>query len=366
MIEFHTLDDALFNRALSLLDEEWLAHDAELGPVLPTVLARHVGQDWHKAGTFRHHLQGVARTLTLWEQPAPLRLLGLLHSVYGNAYVDLVKFDPASERARLREAVGEEVERLVHLFCTMPRTRFVQGVLQGALEADGSMVLDGKDGRQLLAADEVAAFIVLTMADTAEQWYSWQDDIFSRYPDHRSTLAGPVHWAASLWPGPMRPTARMVAQAATLGSALRHPALRGRLPMPPVFNQCRARLAPRDEATGVSLYWSVIQQDQPLVDADVAIAVLEQAVAHNPWVGEPQLVLAQLYLTVGEFERAEAAAAGGLQMLCAWGTAWDKRIGWDAWLAWGRILLQGATTRNWPARLDKLNNLALAPARPAS
>ena len=38
-------------RAQSLLDEEWLNHDADLAPVLPAVLARNVGQDWHKAGT---------------------------------------------------------------------------------------------------------------------------------------------------------------------------------------------------------------------------------------------------------------------------------------------------------------------------
>ncbi|MDB5938168.1 MAG: hypothetical protein JWP77_532 [Polaromonas sp.] len=358
---FHSLDNALFERALTLLDEEWLNHDPDLGPVVPTVLARNVGHDWHKAGTFRHHLQGVARTLTLWQQPVQVRMLGLLHSVYGNAYVDLVKFDPASERARLRELIGEEPERLVHLFCTMSRTRFVQAVLQGAMDADGSLLLEGDGRAQRLAPQEVAAFTILTMADTAEQWYSWQDDIFSRYPDHRNTLAAPVHWAASLWPGPMRPTSRMVTQAARLGAALRHPAIEGLLPMPPVFDQCRQMLAPRDEAAALSLYWSVIQQDQPLVDADAATAVMEQAVALNPWVGEPQIVLAQLYLTVGEYERAEAAASSGLQMLAGWGTAWDKRIGWDAWMAWGRILLQGAQTRNWPERLDKLNNLALRP-----
>ena len=45
--EFNALDRALFERALGLLDEEWLTHDAELGPVLPIVLARNVGQDWH-------------------------------------------------------------------------------------------------------------------------------------------------------------------------------------------------------------------------------------------------------------------------------------------------------------------------------
>ena len=63
---FQTLDEALFTRAQDLLDEEWLAKDADLAPVLPVVLARGVGQDWHKAGTFRHHLAGVARSLALW------------------------------------------------------------------------------------------------------------------------------------------------------------------------------------------------------------------------------------------------------------------------------------------------------------
>ena len=106
-------DDALFQRAQSLLDDEWLAHDADLAPVLPMVLARGVGQDWHKAGTFRHHLVGVARSLALWGQPRDVRLLGLLHSVYGNAFVDLVKFDANSERSKLAAVVGEKAEQLI-------------------------------------------------------------------------------------------------------------------------------------------------------------------------------------------------------------------------------------------------------------
>lgn len=60
-----TLDSSQLARAISLLDEEWLQHDPDLGPVMPLVLGRGVGQDWHKAGTFRHHLIGVTRTLTL-------------------------------------------------------------------------------------------------------------------------------------------------------------------------------------------------------------------------------------------------------------------------------------------------------------
>lgn len=357
-LPFHPLDAELFARAQPLLDDEWLAQDAELAPVLPTVLARNVGQDWHKAGTFRHHLVGVTRSLTVWQQPRDVRMLGLLHSVYGNAFVDLVKFDPASERARLRELVGESAEHLVYLFCTQSRTQFVQKVLGHALEADGGLLLD-KDGAQhRLSPYEVAAFIIVSMADTIEQWFSWQDDIYSRFP-HVQHRPQAVHWAASLWPGPMRPTGRMVHQINGLAKALQHPGLKDLLPMPPVFAHCSQYLSAANEAAAASLYWSVIQQDQPLVDLDVATGVLESAVRHNPWVGEPQMVLAQLYLAAGRQDDAKAAATSALHLFSAWGNSWDKRVQWDAWVAWTRILLQAANGGPWPERLDKLNNVAL-------
>ena len=357
-LPLHLLDSSLFTRAQMLLDEEWLARDADLGPVLPTVLARNVGQDWHKAGTFRHHLVGVARSLTLWQQPRDIRLLGLLHSVYGNAFVDLVKFDAASERGRLQELVGESAEHLVYLFCTMSRTQFVQRVLDNALEADGSLVLE-KDGQpQRLTPFEVAAFLVVSMADTIEQWFSWQDEIYSRFPGVQQRPQA-THWAASLWPGPMRPSGRMLHQISRFAEALQHPGLQGLVPLPPVFADCTQSLSAADDAAATALYWSVIQQDVPLVDVDVATAVLEQAVRHNPWVGEPQMVLAQLYLSAGRAAEARQAAESALQMFCAWGNAWDKRVQWDAWVAWTRILLQSASEGSWPERLDKLNNVAL-------
>lgn len=355
------LDDELFQRAQALLDDEWLARDADLAPVLPVVLARGVGQDWHKAGTFRHHLVGVARSLALWRQPREVRLLGLLHSVYGNAFVDLVKFDAGSERGRLRALIGDAAEEQVYLFCTASRREFVQKVLAGEIAADGSLALHSNAGQPLtLAPALVASFIVVSMADTIEQWFSWQDDIYSRFPatnDHRPQA---VHWMASLWPGPMRPSGRMLHQISQLGLALQHPALHGLLPMPPVFAGCTQSLSASDDAAAASLYWSVIQQQQPLVDLDVATGVLEQAVRCNPWVGEPQMVLAQLYLSAGRHADAARAADSALAAFCAWGNAWDKRVQWDAWIAWTRILRQGARDGAlWPERLDKLNNVAL-------
>jgi len=176
-LPLHALDPDLLARALPLLDDEWLAKDADLAPVLPMVLARGVGQDWHKAGTFRHHLVGVARSLALWQQPREVRLLGLLHSVYGNAFVDLVKFDAASERGRLRALIGDAAEEQVYLFCTASRREFVQKVLAGQIESDGSVALHTNAGEPLtLAPGLVASFIIVSMADTIEQWFSWQDD----------------------------------------------------------------------------------------------------------------------------------------------------------------------------------------------
>lgn len=359
-IHLPTLDQAQLTRAVKLLDEEWLDHDPDLGPVMPLVLGRGVGQDWHKAGTFRHHLIGVARTLTLWQQPKHVRQLGLLHSVYGNAHVDLVKFDPKSERGRLQEAVGENVERLIHLFCVMSRTEFLGELFKGHLKTDGSLTLTLQGKPFALCAADVAAFIVVSMADICEQWYSWQDDIYMGYPDYQAQPAQ-QHWAAALWPGPMRPTTYRWGQISRLGHFLQHPALKDLLPQPPVFDHGQHVMSPDDEASAAALYWSVIQQSQPLMSSDATAAVLSQAIKLNPWVAEPYMVLAQLHLTERRFERAEHYAQAGVQMASCWGNAWDKRIGWDAWMSWGRVLLQSAQKRQWPETLNKLNNVALTP-----
>lgn len=182
-------------KAIAMLDDEWMTQDPVLAPVLPVVLQRGVGEDWHKAGTFRHHLVGVARSLTLWQQPDDVRLLGLLHSVYGNAQVDIMKFDPESERAKVRELVGEQAERLIYLYCIIARIDLVRALLKDEIRTDGSLIVPSPQGPVTLAARDVAAMTIVTMADVCEQWYSWQDDIYAGYPDYeaRSTT---THWAA--------------------------------------------------------------------------------------------------------------------------------------------------------------------------
>ena len=354
------IDTEQLKRAIKLLEDEWLSEDPDLGSVVPLVLARGVGQDWHKAGTFRHHLIGVTRTLTLWQQPLHVRQLGLLHSVYGNAHVDLNKFDIKTERGRLQDAVGIEAERLIHLFCVMSRTEFLRELFSGKLNKDGSLPMTLNGQPFVLEPKDVAVFIVTTMADICEQWYSWQDDIYMGYPDYKAESAQ-VHWASALWPGPMRPTTYRVGHMSRLANYLHHPGLKGILPQPPVFNLGSQVLNSSDEAAAASLYWSVISQQHPMMSSASTQAVLEQTIKLNPWVAEPQLILAQLFLTNREFEQAELFAQSGVQLVSSWGNSWDKRIGWDAWMAWGRVLLESAQKRTWPEHLNKLNNVALKP-----
>ncbi|WP_372871300.1 DUF6817 domain-containing protein [Paenalcaligenes niemegkensis] len=99
-----------------LLAENYAAIDPDLPSLLELLFARSASEDWHKAGTFKHHLMGVYRSLSLWDQPREVRLLGLFHSVYGNEYVNLNLFDRERERETLSAVLGEEAESWVSLF----------------------------------------------------------------------------------------------------------------------------------------------------------------------------------------------------------------------------------------------------------
>lgn len=342
-----------------LLADNYAAIDADLPRLLEVLFARSASEDWHKAGTFKHHLLGVYRALSLWDQPREIRMLGLFHSVYGNEYVNLTLFNREQERATLRGLIGEEAESWVSLFCAISRTRFVQAVLNG--QGTGPEGLDLEDGNgeiTHLTPRQVAAFIVLTVADVGEQWHSWQDEIFSGYPYQQKRELAP-HWVSSMWPGPLKPPANILHMLSRLVNILRAMPIETGIPVPPAFQQGQGVLERKDEAAASALYWQVITRMHPLTESVTARLMVESVIDHNPYVGEPRLLLAQLALTDGDFETAEAQALAGLQALQSWGLAWDKRIAWEAWIAWARILLQHARKREWPQNLGALNGLGL-------
>lgn len=344
------------------LNEDYAAIDPQLPGLLALLQSRNAAEDWHKHGTFKDHLLGVYRILRLWNQPANVCLCGLLHSVYSNEYVDLALFDSRFGRDALRNMVGDEAEELIYLFCTMPRSRFAADLLERDRVDPAGMVLhDPADNRETrLTRDQVGIFIVVTLADLAEQWFSWQDDVMAGYP-FTTKIRALEAWSAALWPGPLRPSAVNLSLLSRLARHLRDVDV----VRPPIFDGCTGELSREDEAAALSSYWQVVDRGVPLARTDQARLCLAFAIERNPWIAEPHLLLAQLSLIEGDHPAAGRHARRGLELLLEWGTAWDKRIPWNGWVAWARILMQHAQRGTWPQTLRDHNNLGLVVAQHA-
>ena len=71
------------------------------------------------------------------------------------------------------------------------------------------------------------------------------------------------------------------------------------------------------------------------------------------------LYASMIYLTNGRFEDAEREAEKGLKLMLEWGNPWDKRMTWEGWIAWNRVLLMKAKERSWPNTSWGILNLGL-------
>ncbi|PKA65205.1 hypothetical protein AXF42_Ash013326 [Apostasia shenzhenica] len=383
-------------------------------PSLPSLLAalRHAGagECWHKHGTFLAHLAGVHRILTLWNAPQPVARCGLYHSAYSNSYVNLAIFPPNSaSRAELQASLGADAERLVHLFCVIPRQplihdlllfRYSDAELADHLAASANPARSGPDepwrrklcsllppqgivvkhirtGENVPLSRRLAAvFLLMTMADFSDQLFGFQDRLFEnndgRMEFTRSNVAG------ALWPGDGRPGLWMNS-VSRMGAIYRLIAreeeiyLREKgeeeeqrdndieLVIPPVFENCTRVLSPEEQRAARDLYWEAAAGGGGGCGegGEKAEKLLRESVERNPFVGEPHVVLAQVYLGMGRWEAAEAAAEKGLRLILEWGSPWDKRVTWEGWVAWGRVLLMKAREKDWPKSPWGVLNLGL-------
>lgn len=253
----------------------------------------------------------------------------------------------------------------------VPRHQIVWDSLaeDGAVPPDGMRVAHIRTGEEVaLSALELRHLLVFTMADIAEQYAGWYDEVFD-YPRAGAIFAKGAagssagHEPAALWPGACRPGLWVSHVARLARAAAAAPA--GGAPLPPVLAGCTATLEPAAELEARDLYVRVTngalggERPGPAQRAAAADA-LRAAHALNPHVGEPLTVLAQCLLADGDFGGAEAAAAAALELHAGWGTAWDKRMRWAGWLAWTRVLLGRARGREpWPASAWAAVNLGL-------
>uniref|UniRef100_A0A0A9CSK2 Uncharacterized protein n=1 Tax=Arundo donax TaxID=35708 RepID=A0A0A9CSK2_ARUDO len=209
----------------------------------------------------------------------------------------------------------------------------------------------------------------MTMADFSDQLFDWQDRLFDN-TNGRLEFRGNT-WT-SLWPGTGKPglwvtsISRMGAlytlivreeeiyiarRAHVVGQEGDDSTDRDEdidLVIPPVFDGCTKVLNADDQKVARDIYWEAICSGDESTDWHKVEQLLQQSIAKNPFVGEPHLVLAQLYLNMGRYSEAQKQAEEGLKLLLEWGSSWDKRMPWEGWVSWGRAMLTKAKEKDWP------------------
>ncbi|GJV58745.1 hypothetical protein Tco_1464845 [Tanacetum coccineum] len=330
--------------------------DSNLPKLIAVLKSVGAGECWHKHGSFLDHLIDIYRILKLWHTPDAVCLTGLFHSAYSNSYVNLAIFDPSTGRDTVREHVGDVAERLIHLFCIVPRQKLIHDDLlfkydditelmhhvmessekvgrneewrvkiRSVLPHDGIVMKHIKTGEDVcLSRRVVAVFLLMTIADFSDQLFGFQDVLFENTNGMLRFEGNEVKNA--LWPGNGKPGLWM-SSLSRMGAIY--------------------RLIVREE----ELY--LIERGQGRVEG---VKPEEQIKGRGILYGkvfvvqEERLDLGakEIYLSQGRFEEAEKESEEGLQLLLEWGSPWDKRMSWEGWIAWCRVLVMKAKEKSWP------------------
>jgi len=340
--------------------------DPKLSFLLDELSKQGASECFHKHSTFKDHLFGVWKIMKLWGQPDSVCRCGLFHSAYSNSYVNLAIYKANTDRDKVVEMVGPEAEDLIYKFCTVPRHDLVFNRLMSQPDTSLKVPVEGMTVKHIKTNEDfhvprelIRTFLIMTMADHADQYYSWQDKLFNNQ-DGRFSFSG--NNPATLWPGDGRPGLWMNS-VSRLGILVRSSFSEGENPqpphIPPVFNNCTVILSPENERKARDLYWDAICNKTETSQHEEAEKLLLSAVELNPFIAEPNAVLAQIYTVRKDNEKAARYASEAVRLLMQWGTAWDKRMNWDSWVAWSRVLLQGAVKNNWPTTAWGIINLGL-------
>ncbi|KAJ3672267.1 hypothetical protein LUZ60_006988 [Juncus effusus] len=406
---------SILNSARPFLRGELSSIDPSLPSFISILQSVGANECWHKHSTFLSHLFDIYRILKLWQAPDSVARCGLFHSSYSNSYVNLAIFDPGTSRSYVSSLIGSEAERLVHLFCIVPRQQLIHDDLLfhytdcdfmehlgmseksveiarekfvfdssevwreklcGLLPHEGIKVKHIKTGEEVhVSRRMVAIFILMTMADFSDQLFQWQDKMFEN-EDGKLEFKGSI--STALWPGEGKPGLWMSSisrMGALYTLIVREEELyiqerkqndneiekdrdeEIELVIPPVFDYCTKFLTPKEQIKARDLYWEAVCE--PGEDWEKVERVLIESSKSNPFVGEPHLVLAQVYLNVERYEEAEREAEEGVRLILEWGSGWDKRMSWEGWVSWGRVMLGKSKERDWPKNAWGIINLGL-------
>ncbi|MFS7967176.1 putative tetratricopeptide-like helical domain superfamily [Helianthus anomalus] len=358
--------EALLESAKPFLREEFHKIDEKLPTLIEILCSAGAGECYHRLGTFLDHLRHVYRTIKLWKAPDSIALCALFHSVYSFTESELREYLKASE-----VSVTNANDNGVFNGDEKWRKK-----MQSLVPAGGLIGRHHTTGEEIpVSRRMIGVFLLMTIADISEQYFGFQDVLYEN-TNGRLELDGdrfdtlyPGNGKPGLW---MNAASRMAAvytllvreeaiflQENKMGSGIdRDEDIE--LVIPPVFDHCTKILDANDLIMARDLYWEVVCDDGcDQVKKDKSEGKLVKCIEVNPYVGEPHVLLGQFYMSRGRFEEAEKEIEKGLRLFLEWGGSWDKRISWEGWVAWCRVMLNKAKERSWPQTAWGVINLGL-------
>jgi tetratricopeptide (TPR) repeat protein len=269
----------------------------------------------HGRASLQHHLRGVHEVLERWGQPERVRLAGLFHSAYSTESFGFCLFG-RQERARLRELVGADAERLVFAFCGCNRE-----VLLAAAQHDGGEVQlatrwEGATVR--VGPGDLAALMVIHAANLAQQTCGRR--------------GAPALWLAT--------ASRLLAAARAHVEVA-----------PPVFEGGAVVMTSDQETSLRRAYRALWRAPPPRPDERAPRARgagevwTSEAVTSSP-VGEPLVLAGLAALAARRGGEAAVLAERALAAFDAWGTAWDQRLRLSRWRELARLVGRDGRTRD--------------------
>jgi hypothetical protein len=259
-------------------------------------------------------LLGTAALLQKWAQPRDICIAGALHDAYA-ADMQLAHEAMLERRREIEAAVGEKAERLGYAFAVIDREEFFDELRRhrGIPAEPALFAISSPEGTQVLEPDAVAALLLLHMArEVAHEWKP-----------------------GDLWVG-------RVLRWGTL--------LRGRRDRVPRIVAVATAPTMDEERKAGHLYERALtmmagQTGEPQ-------HLLEEAVTTCPSLPEPHAWCAYLAACEGDRVLCHHRSASARTLFDVWGAPWDKRLSYDDWMLFTRVLEAIAVSgRDHPARL---------------
>jgi hypothetical protein len=274
-------------------------------------LARREGRGLDESS---EHLLRTSAILHRWSQPLDMCIAGALHDAYATD-VHVASERVVERRREIEAAVGEKAERLAYAFGAIPREEFLDVLRRqrGVPDEPVSFSSQSPEGAQVLVPDTVSALLVLHMArEIAHEWRP--GDLW---------VGRVLRWGVLL-----RGKRERVPRIATISAA---PTMEEERKAGQLYERALAMMANR---TGSPRF------------------LLEEAATTCPALPEPHAWCAYLAACEGDRVLTHHRSASARTLLEIWGAPWDKRLSYDEWALFTRVLEAVAVSgRDHPAHL---------------